>query len=101
MTDVERGTHLNDVAIAHQSGLDEGPELGLGHPVALDRELVFRVAFVSDVVRWICENHVGFLAGHEALDVLDPRGVTAQHSVWPKNPEVSGATDWCFWSLWR
>ena len=65
MANVQRGAWLHDGAEGAKRIFQELLELSRGHPVALDRETVFRVALVDNVVRRICEHQIRSVAGHQ------------------------------------
>ena len=51
-------------------------------------------------IRRIGEDHVGFFAVHEFLDVLRVGGVTAEEAMVAEDPEVTWFGDGFFWGVW-
>jgi hypothetical protein len=65
-------------------------ELGVGHPVAFDFQAILRVAFVIDVVWWICEHQVRCRASHQPDHVVALGRVAYQELVIAEDPKIAG-----------
>jgi hypothetical protein len=53
----------------------------ISHPVALDGEPVFGIAFVVHVVGRISEDQIGRIAVHQARDIIGIGGIADQQNV--------------------
>ena len=77
VADIHRGAGLHHSAVAGECLAEEPIELGGLHSAALDFELLLRVALVIDVVGRVREDQIRVLAGHEPLDVIAVRRISA------------------------
>jgi hypothetical protein len=73
--------------------LQELLELSLSHPVALNLQVIFRIAFVVYVVRRIDENKIRGITSHQRGHVGAISRITDEQLVVPQNPEITGPAD--------
>jgi hypothetical protein len=88
VANVDRRAGLDDSAIRAKRGLKERLEVGVGHAVALNFQLLFGVALVIDVIRRVCPHQIRHVACHEVRDLLRLSRVTDQQAMLIESPAV-------------
>src|ERR1019366_3248951 len=99
MADVHRTAGLEDVSVAGERGKQKLLKLFRSHPVALDLQAVFRVAFVVHIIWRICKNQIHGLARQEALHISLCCGIAAEHAMVAEYPDIARESSWCLRQL--
>lgn len=94
MANVQRGAWLHNRTARTKRSFQKLLELGIGHAVALNRELFFCIACVLDVVGRIGENQIRRIADHQPCNVALVCRVPDEQLVTPQDPKVPGNRDW-------
>ena len=89
MTNVHRTARLERAPVGREHGQQGLLKLLGRHLVALDLQLLLRVALIIDVVGRVGEHQVGLLPSHQALDRIHRGRISAEQPMVAQNPQIS------------